>query len=335
MFRLKLVPSRSDARQSDPHTVILTTCLMGLAMLVPGCGGATQNASAPHGRTSTTSGTLGQRVDRLLVSEGSEVLLVTRGGCVALVRTIEGGTGSSDELRVLCPKPERLAAWFDAADKVIARIPLAPIRPASARKREHNEHNEDDADDDAPMAKVLTASGQTLRVVAPADVKKLSVHVHALSAELAAAENVSPGPASPAGWQMLHVMGPAHVVFAGTPAHGVFEARMSTTGQYLCEFLATVGDGPLRATKSGWLSPAKAMHAIDEVLVPFKGLDANDKSSGGYAAATGAGGERRSSPASTAAVFERFSHVQDELGDACLPELEAPALASTVSYERR
>jgi hypothetical protein len=125
---------------------------------------------------------------------------------------------------------------------------------------------------------------------------------------------------------MIHVMGPAHVVFAGAPAHGVLEARMSTTGQYLCEFFANVGgDAPLHATKSGWVTPATAVHAIDEVLVPFDAEAAPDKprTKGGFVGATSSGAEKRSKPGSTAAVFERFAQVQDALGDACLPELEA------------
>ncbi|HVH42043.1 MAG TPA: hypothetical protein VM925_06855, partial [Labilithrix sp.] len=176
-----------------------------------------------------------------------------------------------------------------------------------------------------PAAKLLTSSGKALRVAKPADVEKLAAEVRALSAELASAEEVSPGPASSDGWEMLHVMGPAHVVFAGTPARGVFEARVSTNGQYMCEFITNVGDGPMRATKSGYISPATASRAIDVVLGPFNAASADEKSKTTYAAGTKGGAERRSNAVSTAAVFERFAEVQDALGDACLPELEAPS----------
>jgi hypothetical protein len=243
--------------------------------------------------------------------------MVARGGCVAVLRTSEGQAGSNDELRVRCPKPERLKAWFDATDRVVGSLALEPMQDKESAERESD-------DDDAPMAKVLTASGKTLKVTRPADVQKLAAEVRALSAELASAEAVSPGPPSPAGWQMLHVVGPAHVLFAGTPARGVFEARVSTTGQYLCEFMANIGDGPLRATKSGWLSPTTATHAIDEVLVPFNAVGPNEHQKPTYAAGMSGGAERRSNAGSTAEVFERFAKVQDALGDACLPELEAP-----------
>ncbi|MDF2693276.1 MAG: hypothetical protein K0S65_1659 [Labilithrix sp.] len=232
-----------------------------------------------------------------------------------MVRTAENEAGTHDELRVRCPKPERLKAWFEGADRVTSELALEPL-PES----------EDELEDvKLPVAKVLTASGKTLRVAKPADVERLAAEVRALSAELAAAEEVAPGPASANGWQMLHVMGPAHVLFAGTPARGVFEARVSTNGQYLCEFITNVGDGPMRATKSGWLTPATASHAIDEVLGPFDPAAAAEAPRATFAAGTMAGAERRSNPVATAAVFERFAEMQDALGDACLPELEPPS----------
>jgi hypothetical protein len=124
---------------------------------------------------------------------------------------------------------------------------------------------------------------------------------------------------------MLHVMGPAHVLLAGTPARGVFEARVSTNGQYMCEFITNVGDEPMRATKSGWLTPGTASRAIDEVLGPFNAVEGNEPAKTTFAAGTKAGAEQRSNFVSTAAVFERFSEMQDALGDACLPELEPPS----------
>jgi hypothetical protein len=302
-------------------------CTLLVLTLCSGCRGATHQVASPQAPAETTAATLSVRIDRVLVAEGDEVSLVSRGGCVALVRTMDRAGGGSDELRLRCPKPERMAAWFDATDRELHRIALAPVAKRSAKE-------EDDDAPTPPTAKVLTAKGDTLQVVKAADIKKLSSVVKALSAELAAAEEVAPGPASPGGWQMLRVLGPAHVVFAGAPAHGVLEARVSTNGQYLCEFFANVGDGPLHATKSGWLSPTAAAHAIDEVLVPFAAAAAGGEEQqpkGGYAAATSAGSERHGSAATTAAVFERFAQVQDALGDACLPELEAPNI-STVKF---
>ena len=263
----------------------------------------------------TTAAMLAPRVERLVVADRGSISMVARGGCVATVRTSEGEAGGHDELRVRCPKPERMKSWFDGADRVMATLAIEPVR------------DEDDDDDDVklPAAKLLTESGRTLRVVKPADIEKLAAEVNALTAELAAAEQVSPGPDSANGWQMLHVMGPAHVLFAGTPARGVFEARMSTNGQYMCEFITDVGDGPMRATKSGWISPSTASKAIDEVLAPFNAVGPEEKPKATFAAGTKGGAEQRSNTVSTAEVFERFAQVQEALGDACLPELEAPS----------
>lgn len=230
------------------------------------------------------------------------------------MRTAESEGGTYDELGVRCPKPERIKRWFDGTERVIATSTLEPVR----------EELEDVEDANLPLAKILTASGETLRVVKPDDIERLTAEVRALTTELATAETVSPGPASVQGWEMLHVMGPAHVLLAGTPARGVLEARMSTNGQYMCEFITNVGDGPMRVTKSGWLSPKTASHAIDEVLGPFDALAADEKPQSTFAAGMKGGAEQKSSAVSAASVFELFSQVQDALGDACLPELEPP-----------
>jgi hypothetical protein len=258
-------------------------------------------------------------VQRLVVIEKAGVSMLARDGCVATVRTAESEASTHDELRVRCPRPERMRTWFDGADRVVAAVSLDPM----------TESEEDEARDDAklPTAKLLTASGKAFRTSRAEDAEKIASEVRALEAELAASEKVVPGPASPSGWQMLHVMGPAHVLLAGTPTRGIFEARMSTNGQYMCEFITTAGGGPMRATKSGWLSPSTATHAIDEVLGPFNALSASETPASTFAAGTKAGAEQQSNVASTAAVFERFAEVQDTLGDACLPELEPPSSA--------
>jgi hypothetical protein len=300
----------------DVRRVATSSCigLIGLIGLLSACGGTTRRAATPHSATMTTAATLAPRVERLVVVERGSVSMVARGGCVAMVRTAENEAGTHDELRVRCPKPERLRTWFDGADRVVSTLALEPIVEGRGEAE----------DAKLPTAKVLTASGKRLRTVKPEDAEKLAAEVRALSAELAAAEQVLPGPASANGWQMLHVMGPAHVLIAGRPARGVFEARVSTNGQYMCEFITSVGDGPMRATKSGWLTPATASRAIDEVLGPFNAVEPNEPPRATFAAGMKAGAERQSNVASTAAVFERFAEMQDALGDACLPELEPP-----------
>jgi hypothetical protein len=286
-----------------------------MAVVLTACGGQSRRAATPHSQTTTTAAVIAPRVERLVVAEKGAISMVSRGGCVAMVRTAENEAGTHDELRVRCPKPERMKAWFEGADRVTATLALEPISESEDELEEVK----------LPVAKLLTASGKMLRVAKPADVERLAAEVRALSAELAAAEEVTPGPASPNGWEMLHVMGPAHVLFAGTPARGVFEARVSTNGQYLCEFITDVGDGPMRATKSGWLTPATASRAIDEVLGPFDAATPSEAPKATFAAGTMGGAERRTNVVSTAAVFERFAEVQDALGDACLPELEPPS----------
>jgi hypothetical protein len=111
-------------------------------MLASACRGATRDASSPHGTTRTTAASVapGARIDRILVAEGGEVALATRGGCLASMRTVEGGAGSNDELRIRCPKPERIGSFFDTVDREIARIQLAPIQRHSA------ESDKDDSD---------------------------------------------------------------------------------------------------------------------------------------------------------------------------------------------
>lgn len=285
-----------------------------LAAVLSACGGTTRHASSPHGPTALTAAQVAPRVQRLVVADRGSITMVARDGCVAAVRTSDSEKGSHDELRVRCPKPERMDAWFDGTDRVLGALAVEPIKD-----------EDEEEESKLPMAKLLTASGKMLRVTKPDDVEKLAREVRALSAELASMEQVSPGPASADGWQMLHVIGPAHVLFAGTPAKGVLDAHVSTNGQYLCEFTTNVGDEPMRATKSGWLAPGTASHAIDEVLGPLNEIAPNEKSKSTYAEGTKAGAAHRSNAVSTVAVLERFSEMQDALGDACLPELEPPS----------
>jgi len=305
--------------------IALSSCI-ALVVVLSACGGSTRRASTPHAKTTTTAATVAPRIERLVVAERGAISMVARDGCMATVRTSESAIGAHDELRVRCPKPERMNAWFDGAEKVTATLTLEAVPPRSAQaKRDDDDDDVDDAELALPAAKVLTASGKTMKVTKPAEIERLAAEVRTLGTELENAEQVTPGPASSEGWQMLHVTGAAHVLFAGTPARGVLEAKVSTNGQYLCEFVTDVGDGPMRATKSGWLTPALASRAIDEVLGPFSATEANEKPKTTYAAGMKAGAEQRSNAASTAAVFERFAEVQDALGDACLPELEPPA----------
>lgn len=278
------------------------------------CSSATRPAATPQkpGTAALTGAKITPRVQRVLVAERGVVAMVARDGCVATVTSAELEAGSSDELRVRCPRPERLATWFAGVDKLTASVPL------------EEENDDEDEDVPLPVAELVTSKGRVLRVTNKTDAERLAGEVRAFTAELAASEMPSPGPASPAGWQMLRVSGPAHVFFAGTPTKGVLDARVSTSGQYFCEFLANTEDGPMRATKSGWIAPKTASHAIDEVLVAFEGLAEGERPQATFASGVTANGERKASASSTAAVFERFAPVQDALGDACVPELEAP-----------
>lgn len=283
-----------------------------------GCSHATRKAAAPQkpATAALTSAKIAPRIERVLVADKGSVAMVARDGCVATVTSAELEAGSSDELRVRCPRPERIKTWFSNVDKLTASVPV-----------EEEKGTDDEEDVPLPAAELMTASGIILRMTNKTDAERLASEVLAFAAELAAAEVPRPGPSSAAGWQMLRVSGPAHVVFAGTPARGVLDARVSTDGQYFCEFLTDTEDGPMRATKSGFIEPATASRAIDEVLVPFEAD--GDATTITFASATNASGERKASVAATAAVFQRFAPLQDALGDACLPELEAPTPSST------
>lgn len=291
--------------------------LFAAGLLTTACGGATRSAS-PQSSSSTaalTGAKLGVRFQRVLVAEHGVVVMVARDGCVATVASSgdqDDESGGSEEMRIRCPRPERLRAWFSAVDRLTAGLAVVPVT--------------DDSPDDMPLpaAELVTPKGDVLQVAKRADAERLLGEVRALVAELAAAEVPSPGPSSANGWQMLRVSGPAHVILGGNEAAGLLEARLSTNGQYLCDFVANTGAGPIRATKSGWLSPVVAARAIDDVLSPLADSGGPDRRPSTIAAGIASGSERRANVASTGAVFQRFAHVQEALGDACLPELDPP-----------
>lgn len=274
------------------------------------CGGATRFASPQGPGKAALTGADVPRVYKVLVAERGSIGMVTRGGCVASLGTLRDATG--DEMRVRCPKPERLTVWFRGLDRILASVPV--------------ERTADDEEEvSLPAAELVTAAGAVLRVTRKEDAVRLLGEVRALAAELGANEEPRPGPATAAGWQMMRMAGPAHVYLGGAPANGVLDARVSTTGQYLCEFVTRTSDGPLHASKSGWIGPEAARTAIDEVLSPFQPTASGERAAASYAAATTNGAERRANSASTTEVFARFSSLQDALGDACLPELEPPS----------
>lgn len=295
--------------------------LIATGILISACGCATRSAlpqSPPAGTAALTAGKMGVRFERVLVADRGAVMMVAREGCVAAITqgsaesaAAADADGGSEEMRVRCPRPERLKAWFAGVDKIIAAVDVEPL-------------TEDSDDITLPAAELVTPKGDILQVKKRADAERLLAEVRALTAELASVEVPSPGPSSAKGWQMLRVSGPAHVFLGGAPTAGQLDARMSTNGQYMCEFVASTRGGPIRATKSGWLSPTVAAHAIDEVLSPLADVASAERRATTFAAGISEGAERRANAASTAVVFERFAAVQDVLGDACLPELDPP-----------
>lgn len=286
--------------------------LFAAGLLTTACGGATRSGSpqSPSATAALTGAKMGIRFQRVLVAEHGVVVMVARDGCVATVT--ESGAGDAEEMRVRCPRPERLKAWFSAVDRLIGGVAVVPVT--------------EDSPDETPLpaAELVTPKGELLQVQNGADAERLLGEVRALVAELAAAEMPSPGPSSANGWQMLRVAGPAHVILGGNEAAGVLDARMSTNGQYLCDFVANTGGGPIRATKSGWISPVVAARAIDDVLSPLADVGGAERRPTTLASGIASGSERRANVASTGAVFQRFAHVQEALGDACLPELDPP-----------
>ncbi len=306
--------ARDQARRLQPNAWMLFRASLVLgALLAIGCGGATRHASpqSTPGTAALTGATMKARFDRVLVADQGLIAMVARDGCVAALAAGRDDTGEFEEMRVRCPKPERLKAWFTGVDRITAAVEVTPV-------------DEDSEEPGVPAAELVTGKGAVMRVSKRADAERLLGEVRALSAELAAAEMPTPGPKSEHGWEMLRVSGPARVMLGGKPTAGNLEARMSTNGQYLCEFTASTRGGPVRATKSGWVSPNLAATAIDEVLSPFADVGSSERRPSTFASGTAGGGERIANPASTAAVFKRFAIVQDALGDACLPELDAP-----------
>lgn len=292
----------------------LRALVVGGLFLVAGCGGATRSAS-PQPRTGTaelTGANVASHFERVLVAEKGVISMVGRNGCVATMSSGMDETGEFEEMRVRCPKPERIKAWFAGVDRITAGIAVEPAT--------------DDSDEDIalPAAELVTKKGDVMLVAKSADAERLLDEVRALSAELASAEMPKPGPKSANGWELMRVTGPAHVFLGGSATAGLLDARISTNGQYLCEFVANTRGGPIRATKSGWIAPAIAASAIDEVLSPLADAAAAEKRPTTYASGTAGGSEHRANAASTGAVFQRFAHVQDALGDACLPELDPP-----------
>jgi hypothetical protein len=254
------------------------------------------------------------RIERVMVADGHGILVAARDGCLASIAQAADETGDMDELRIRCPRPERMSTFFQGLDRMASAMTMS-------------KEGDVDMEITGPAAQVVTAGGVSMRAAKEGDAAKLVAEVHALDGELGRGESPAPGPASPSGWQLLRVSGPAHVVFAGEPLTGVLDARVSTNGQYLCEFMANTNDGPLRATKSGWIAPQHASRAVEEVLRPFQSIGPDERPRATYVLGVQGGAERKASWTSVAAVFERFGPVQDVLGDACLPELDKPAPA--------
>lgn len=299
-------------RSTQKSGYVLSFTLLA-ALSVSGCATRKAVAPQPSGSAALTGAKIGPRIERVLVADKGMVAMVARDGCVATISTADSEVGSSDELRVRCPRAERMGAWFEGVQRMTGSVALEPSKK-----------DMEDEDLPLPSAELVTAPGKVMHVVKLPDAQRLLGEVRALTAELEAAEIPTPGPTTPGGWQMLRVSGPAHVFFAGAPTRGVLDARVSTTGQYFCEFIASTDEGPMHATKSGWITQATASKAIDDVLQPFEGLGESERPKATYALGVSAAGERKASASATAAVFARFARVQDALGDACVPELEAP-----------
>ena len=240
---------------------------------------------------------------KVMVGEKGMIAMVAKNGCLSIVYETKRG----DEMAVQCPKADRLSSWLAANDPIALKMPLAKL------------DGEESEDIPLPAAQIMNAEGDIYRVARREDVAKLLDSVRTLSKELAAQEEPKPGPATPIGWQMIHVAGPAHVGIAGNVAQGELDARVSSTGQYLCEF-STNG---LHAKKSGFIAKDVAPRALDEVLGPFE--SSTEASKHAFVSATAKGEEKRANAPSSQAVMERFGQPQDVLGDACLPEFEGAA----------
>src|SRR5689334_419310 len=86
--------------------------LIASGLLTVACGHATRSAppQPPHGTAQLTAAQVKGRFQRVLVAEHGIVAMVGREGCVATVSAGTDDTGDFEEMRVRCPRAERLAA---------------------------------------------------------------------------------------------------------------------------------------------------------------------------------------------------------------------------------
>jgi hypothetical protein len=285
---------------------------VALLALLPACRGSSQSAPPQNAGAAALSSAHVIHYGGVLVAEEGSIAIVARDGCLASMGKAKDESGSFDEMRVRCAREDRIPQWFDKLDAMISSFAVEKIS--------------DDVEIDAiglPAAQLITKQGTVVRTTRKEDATRLAKEIATLSAELQAKEKPAPGPATSSGWQMLRVAGPAHAMFAGQPTHGTIDVSVSTDGQYLCEYRARTNEGPLRATKSGFLRADRASHAIEEILQPFHAVGPGDNPpTRAIAAAISQGTERRANGASVSEVIDRAAPLQDALGDACLPEID-------------
>ncbi len=136
---------------------------------------------------------------------------------------------------------------------------------------------------------------------------------------------------------MLRVSGPAHVYLGGAPTTGVLEARVSTTGQYLCEFNTNTKEAASRDQERLALeSDGDEGHRRGSRDLPARaGRGSVARRRSLRPSGVTASSERTAPP--PLRVFEKFAEVQDALGDACLPSSRPRRrlLALTVPLRKR
>lgn len=158
----------------------LKSALPALAALLAACGGQSRQTSSPHSEATVTSAYIkGHHVEKIMVADEGTVAIVDREGCLAQVKERSTAVGPAAEILTRCPKPERMASWFDQSDRVTDVLVYEPL--TARPEGDESEALDDKLDLHAPTAKVLVSNGKMLRVAKPADVAKLTAQVRALS----------------------------------------------------------------------------------------------------------------------------------------------------------
>src|SRR4051812_20965118 len=127
--------------------------VVSLAMLGVGCNASRSGSpqAKQPGTAELTSADVKTRIERVMVSDGHGISIAARDGCLASIAEATDDTGDYDEMRVRCPRPDRMASFFTSIDRITSAAQLTRV-------------GEEEDDVESPAAQVLTAGGVAMRV---------------------------------------------------------------------------------------------------------------------------------------------------------------------------